>query len=119
MIAQIMEDLAELIRSQINRPVTTDPRNIAAPCVLVSPPQLQPEGTHCGTHLYTFKVLVVGLPGARAEFDPLDALTTEVLAALETGPGWTLAQLVAFEPLADAASIEPSMAYEITVEEYA
>ncbi|CAM5600566.1 hypothetical protein GCM10010329_50160 [Streptomyces spiroverticillatus] len=118
-ITDAMEHLADRIRAGVDRPVTTDPRNVVAPCVLVPPPMLTPGGVACGGHKYRWRILVVGTPGARAELDPLGRLLDDVLEVLEDeGPGWTLAELVAFEPY-DAGATEPSMAYQVEIEEYA
>ncbi|MFI6688908.1 hypothetical protein [Streptomyces sp. NPDC050485] len=117
-VTDAMERLADRIRAQVDRPVTTDPRNVVAPCVLIAPPQLTPDGVQCGGYKAKHQVLVIGLPGARAELDPLAELLDQVLTVLDDGPGWTLAELVSYEPLSDPSHIEPSMAYQVTVEEY-
>lgn len=112
-----MDALADLIRDGVDRPVSCDPRNIAPPCVLVTLPQLLPEAVLCGPHKYAHKVLVIGLPGAYAELGPLADLLGQTLAVLEDGPGWLLADPVAYEDTPQGG--EPSMAYQITTEAYA
>lgn len=109
-----MDALADLIRDGVDRPVSCDPRNIAPPCVLVCPPKLTPDATLCGTRKLSHTVLVIGLPGAYAEIDPLSRLLDQTLTALEDGPGWTFADLVAYESTPQGA--EPAMAYQITTE---
>lgn len=108
-----MTELAERIRANTTRPVTTDPRNVAnTPCVLIEPPVLDPSvATACG-FIYRFSVLVIGLPGARAELTPLDALLDQVLAVVD----WTLAEPVGYVPLAAPGQAEPNQAYRVTVE---
>jgi hypothetical protein len=116
-IAQAMDELAGVLAAKISRPVTTDPRNLVAPCVLIEPPQLTPDGTYCGTRKYTWSLLAIGLPGARAEFGVLSDLTEEVLGVLDE-TGWTWAELVAYVPGDGAGGADPVMAYRITMEDY-
>ncbi|MFE3071775.1 hypothetical protein [Streptomyces sp. NPDC059247] len=118
MITEDMEALAALIRPGVDRPVTTDPRNLAVPCVLVEPPRLAPADTLCGDTRARYSVLVVGLPGARAELEPLAVLLAAVLTALDAASlPWLLAEPVAYYPLAAAQSVEPSQAYRVQIGE--
>jgi hypothetical protein len=119
LITAAMDQLADLIRDGVDRPVTCDPTRVAnAPCVLIEPPELDVRGTYCGTYQLRFRVLVIGLPGARAALDPLAQLVQQTLHVLENGPGWTTAEPVGYVPATDAGMAEPSQAYRITVEEY-
>ncbi|MCF2529372.1 hypothetical protein [Yinghuangia soli] len=119
-MVQIMTDMREFLAPATDRPVVVDPRNLVPPCVLVPPPNMQPSGgTMCAPRTAVHRLLVLGLPGAWAEFGPLSELLDDILGRLEDGPGWVSADLIAYEPFVDPASGEPSMAYEIRVEEYA
>jgi hypothetical protein len=117
-ITAAMESLADRVRLLTARPVTTDPRNLAVtPCVLIEPPDLDFSSgnvTMCGGITGTFPVLVIGTTGARAELTALDSLLGEVLAGdldFESGT------LVAYYPLNNAGTADPSVAYRLTVKE--
>lgn len=118
-VSEAMENLAGRLRPHLSRPVVTDPtRTAATPCVLVELPQLEPNGTLCGERLWRHVLLVIGIPGARAEMDPLAELLDDVLVALDDiGIGWTLAEPVAYTPLVQDGTADPSLAYRLTLEE--
>lgn len=120
LITAAMDALADQLSEHTDRPCVADPSRVAAtPCVLVEPPVLEPDGVLCGKTMHRFTVLVIGLPGARAELAPLADLLEQTLGGLEElGYGWTLAEPVGYVPLMDSASAEPCQAYRITVEEY-
>ncbi|MFE7133397.1 hypothetical protein ACFVIM_21325 [Streptomyces sp. NPDC057638] len=114
-----MDALAQRLALRVDRPVTTDPTTVAAtPCVLIEPPTLEPPALLCGAYIHRYTVLVIGLPGARAELDPLADLLAQTIEALDDlDLMWVLAEPVAYVPLQDASAAEPCQAYRITVEE--
>ena len=113
-IIDVMEELAQMLRDGgLTRPVTTDPRNLTPPCVLVEPPDMSPGGVLCSGVQFTFRVLVLGLPGARAELKALARLLDEVIEAL--GGRYDLAEPVSYVPLQSTAAAEPIQAYRITM----
>lgn len=110
-----MDQLVEFLAETVPRPVSGDPRNVSPPCVLVTPPRLDSQGTLCAPRTHTLTVLVIGTPGARAELGPLAELLDATLDRLDEGPGWTTAEFAAYDP---PGSQESHMCYRITVEEY-
>ncbi|MFJ9433686.1 hypothetical protein ACIRQY_29090 [Streptomyces sp. NPDC101490] len=118
LITDDMETLAAFIRPGVDRPVTTDPRNITPPCVLIEPPRLTPGTTLCADTDARYSVLVVGLPGAWAELGALARLLADTLRALDAASlPWLLAEPISYYPLAAAQSVEPSQAYRIQIGE--
>lgn len=113
MLTDMMEEQAEHIRAYTNRPVVTDPKNVSnTPCVLIEPPQFEPEGgTLCGGVVARWQVLVIGLPGTRASLGPLSNLLSEVFDAVGV---WITAEPVAYVPLVESGQADPCQAYRVT-----
>lgn len=105
------------IMAATDRPVLRDPRHTGnAPCVLVEPPRVYPEGTQCGTLLARWVIVVIGIPGGFTELGPLAHLVDQVLGALDEY--WTACEPVVYYPLTVPAGGDPSQAFKITAETY-
>lgn len=116
-VTALMEQLETHIRLHIpDERITTDPRNITPPCVLIEPPRLDfTQAALCGDPVAEFTVMVIGLNGAYAELRTLDVLLTKVLSV--PGLNVTLAEPVGFEN--GPPGVDPNQAYRLTIERMA
>lgn len=111
MIVSHMEAVAEDLAAVLDRPVTTDPRNLVPPCVLVEPPTLLADpGVLCGGLTYRGRLLVIGIPGTWASLAGLDELLAAVLGGLGE---WVSATPTGYVPHNAAGEAEPAPAYEV------